>query len=170
LKKLFDLLGLKVLTSENGASLGILCDILINIQKILKIEGFIISSLDEKKQLFIPYDSIKIGNDIIFANMHTEPLLFDKSDFSQNHILKDELLGLMVYTDDGHELGMVKELILSEEDYTIEGVACSDGLFNDILNGRTIYPLIGKTKVSKKGIYISQECAQESIKREEMEV
>lgn len=170
MKKLFDLLGLKVLTAKDGKILGNICDILVKFDSLLKIEGFIINSPDDKKHLFISWDDLRIGNDFALASMRKVPREFEKKNIPSNCLLKDSLIDLRVYSNDGQELGLVKDLFISEIECLIDGIACSDGLINDLFNGRTMYPLIGKVQLNDDSIYVSKECIDEAICRREMEV
>ena len=170
MRRLFDLLGLKVLTSTDGIEIGTICDILIKNDTMLKVQGFILITIDEKEHLFLPWEEISIGKDCILVHSRESPDKFDLKNLEKDFLLKDTILDLRVYTNDGKELGLVKELFLSDSNRLVDGIACSDGLINDLLKGRTLYPLIGPIKINDDNLYVSKECIEEAIYRKEVEI
>jgi len=165
LTKLFELIGKDVLSSTNGRSIGVIHDIAIKKSSFLKIEGYVVKCQHHFHETFkfIPWYQLRLGQNISLCNSSTELQKVTDDLRLQNYLFQQDLINLRVFTNDGVEVGLLKDVFLSEDGGTIDCLQCSDGLINDILNGRGIYPLIGKFRVNKEFILITKDCIEEAI-------
>lgn len=53
---------------------------------------------------------------------------------------KERVMGLRVVSDCGEELGFLDDILIDENGFSIEGYCITDGIVEDIINGRTIIP------------------------------
>jgi sporulation protein YlmC with PRC-barrel domain len=146
-------------------------DVAFKNDSLLKIEGFLLDPDGEGKKLkFIPWFNLRFGHDVAMCNLIDGPLDLPEDFYSRGLLSRNDLFDLRVYTNDGIEIGLLKDVIICENEGLIEGLQCSDGLITDLLKGRMVYPIIGKITITKDNILIGKECIEESIKRNEMEV
>jgi uncharacterized protein YrrD len=62
------------------------------------------------------------------------------------------LLGMVMMTNEGEQLGLLEDVYFLEEMGTIIGYKCSDGFFSDIMDGKRVVktdepPAIGKDAI-----------------------
>lgn len=72
-----------------------------------------------------------------------------------------QLLYKRVCTPQGKEIGMVSDLILDFDKREIIYLEVSDGLINDVKNGRKMLPLIGKNIYENDFLIVDQEVIDE---------
>lgn len=165
LTKLFELLGKDVLSQTNGKTIGVIHDIAIQKSSLLKIEAYIVKCNNHFNETlnFIPWHQLRLGQDISLMDNSKELQKVNVNFRLQHYLFREDLMDLRVFTNDGLEVGLLKDVFLSEDEGTIDCLQCSDGLINDILNGRSIYPLIGKLNVTKESILIHKDCIEEAL-------
>ena len=101
-----DILNLKVVNIENGATIGFVTKLLIDGEKIqmiaLQIGGGIFSHAD-----FMPFDAIKaIKNDALM--IESESSVVERGAFKDNGII-DNLIGRKTLTEDGRDIGTIHD-------------------------------------------------------------
>ncbi|HZJ82240.1 MAG TPA: PRC-barrel domain-containing protein [Clostridia bacterium] len=127
------ILGLPIICESTGKKMGIVLDILFEAQDT-KIQGILGSGIGYwATDLFVPFDKIKAFGKvaIIVGGDSVRGIPTRKS----NH-----LVGRTIISDDGQELGEIRNVIFNSEDGEIEGFEISRGLVDDLLGGRNILP------------------------------
>lgn len=160
--KYSEVVGLPVICVDTGKKVGLVKDIIF-CPGSKEIKAFIIerSSYEIKRKLVLPEDVLNIGHDAVIINSASN--LKNLKDMEKKGDLRDkgEVLGLRVYTVNGEDLGVVKDILFDCDSGLIEGVEISDGLLQDIVKGRNIIPLFGKVEFSSENILIGKEALEE---------
>lgn len=159
-----EIIGLPVICIENGKKLGVVEDIIFcpshKQARALVLER---KGCQIRKKAILVKDIHHLGNDAVVVNdcgcmgsMKNERISGELRD-------KGNVLGLRVYTKEGEDIGVVKDVLFDYEKGTIEGVEVSDGLIQDIMSGRNIVPLFGKVEFSEENILIDKEAVEEML-------
>ena len=110
-----------------------------------------------KSKLILSDDIIKLGKDAILVNCKPKHLL----NYNMNEFYK--IRDKEIYTKEGTNLGLVKDLRINEETGYIECLEISNGIISDIINGRCILPLIGKVMFLDDCILVEKEAFEEGF-------
>lgn len=171
--KVRDILGLPVISDDGSKSLGILKDIIINIHK-KQIIAFISekTGLLKDRTYFGIEDIRSVGSGaIIVSNVKASNIdrkvekncgqnLNENKKYTDIEKRKEEI---KVYSKNGDDLGLVKDVFFNLDTGYIEAFELSDGLIQDIIDGRKIIPLIGRYEFGEENIVAGAEAVQEMI-------
>lgn len=165
LHKYSDVLGLPVVCVDSGKKAGTIKDIVF-CPKDKEVKSFLLEhkGLELKKKVILLKDLLSLGND---AAIISDSGCISKFERSSDLVeQKDEgfLLGLHIFTKAGNELGIIKDVIFDWETGRIEGFEISDGILQDVINGRKIMPLTGKVEFAEENILVEQEAVEEMEK------
>lgn len=124
----------------SGKKVGSVEDIAIDYYE-KKVKGFIISSKVFSKKNYIPIENVlTISDSIIVEKLSTyEGLIF-------GHIK-----GLDIMNKGGDMIGIVEEVLISRDDFSLKGLVTATGLFDKFIKGKTIL-LIGETILGEDSI------------------
>ncbi|MBP5426645.1 MAG: PRC-barrel domain-containing protein [Clostridiales bacterium] len=147
-------IGLPIISEKEGEIVGRVQDFLIS-DKDKSIFGFILEgNLFSGEKIILLENVLKMGKDAIVVD-NKDVVSNLKVDI--NYKMKDK----EVYTKDGINLGMIKDIRVNEENGEIECVEISDGIISDIINGRRVLPLIGKVLFSDNNIIVEKQAYEE---------
>ncbi|HEX3028974.1 MAG TPA: PRC-barrel domain-containing protein, partial [Clostridia bacterium] len=137
-----EVLGLPVICVENGKKIGIIEDVIF-CPKTKETRAFILQrkgcSIDRK--VILVKDVLSLGNDALIVNDCTCAKNFKTVKNSEELKNRGDIQGLKIYSKNGENVGTVKDILFDYRTGTIEGVEISDGLIQDIVQGRRILPL-----------------------------
>lgn len=159
-----EVLGLPVICVDDGKKVGVVKNIIF-CPKERKLLAFLLEckSYELKKKLVLAKDIVSLGKAaVIIKDLNS---LRDLRKAKKHNELKDkgEVLGLRVYSKDGEDMGVVKDVIFDYKNRTIEGVEISDGLIQDIVKGRNVLPLLGKVEFGEEIILVDREAVEEMM-------
>lgn len=164
LEKYSEVIGLPVICAENGKMAGIIKDIIF-CPKTKEVKAFLLEKRGHElgKKAVLLKDVLSVGRDAVVVNDYT--CLNSLKKLIRNNELKDkgEIKGLKVYTKSGEDLGIVKDVLFDYKKGLIEGVEISDGLFQDIVQGRNLLPLFGKVEFGEESVIVDKEAAEEMV-------
>lgn len=158
-----EVIGLPVICADNGKEVGNVNDICfydgtIEIRALLINHGLLNQS---RKVILIKYLS-NIGKDALIIDKMS--CMKNFRSLGKNNITGGEkIIGLKIYSKTGKNLGIVKDVLLNFKTRMIEGIKVSDGLVQDIMEGRNIVPLFGKFEFGKENIVVDNEAIEEII-------
>lgn len=164
MKRYSQMLGLPVICAADGKKLGIIKDLIFS-PKEKRVVAFLIErrNSDIRKRVIFASDVLNLGSGALVVNdvkdirelrkVQDEPELKDKGD----------ILGLRIYTKSGEDLGIAKDVLFDLEHGKIDGIEISDGLFQDIIKGRNVLPLIGKVEFGEENILVDSEAVEEMM-------
>lgn len=159
-----EVVGLPVICIGNGKKIGIVKDILLN-QELRRVKAIMIETKGysiTKKAIKVE-DIRKLGKDAVIVDDRTCVKNLKNVDFGHplKSIGKDVLDVLRIYTKNGEDLGIVKDILIDFGTAHVEGMEISDGIFHDIVQGRKILPLFGKVEFSEENILVDKEAIEE---------
>lgn len=133
------LTGMKVVDMKTGKVLGRIKDALF-LPGDKKIKWFTVECpgwFRNKKAL--PVENIKhIGsNVVIYGTDGLQEIIKDSAIFKASD-KKELIFGRKVISSDGEDLGYIDDIIFDERDFSIEGYVLTDGIIEDIINGKSV--------------------------------
>ncbi len=144
-------LGLPVVDLNKGEEIGEVVDVIFN-PELVELSGVIIESKQER--YFIPYQGIySLGEDAVTIEKKEVITNFE---FGQESLVdqeRGEIMDSKVITSTGEDLGMVKDIVWDDEGRLI-GYQLTDGLVQDILEGREILVLDDNITYGKDAIIV----------------
>lgn len=158
-----EVLGLPVIAFENGKKLGDIKDI-VYCPKKREIKGFILENrgFDRRKRMLLFKDVLNIGKDAIIAQGPDCVVPVRESGAGEGTGDEGGILGLKIYSRSGENLGVVKDVLFDQKTGLVEGVEASDGLIQDIIQGRKLVPLFGKVEFGSETLLVDREAVEEA--------
>ncbi|MGI6777498.1 MAG: PRC-barrel domain-containing protein [Acetivibrionales bacterium] len=162
--KISEVIGLPVICIDSGKKIGTVEDLILNRGKsevkalILERAGFEI-----RRKVILMKDIAYLGKDAVMVNTEsckTELRMVFNSSITED---KGEIRGLRVYSKSGEDLGEVKDVLFDSKTGTVEGVEVTEGLLQDIVQGRKILPLFGKVEFSEESMLVDREAVEEMM-------
>jgi Uncharacterized protein conserved in bacteria len=158
MQKFKNVVGLPVVCIENGKKVGRVGDIIFSSEN----KGVQALVLEKKgaefcRKAIAVEDIVNLGDDAVIVNDVTCIKKIKKRDMRNSKGLH----GLHIYTKDGRDLGVVKDIIFDYKNAVIEAFEISDGIISDVFTGRRIVPLFGKVEFGEDSILISDEALEE---------
>ena len=160
-----EVIGLPVIITGGGEKVGVVEDIFFS-PCSRRIKGFLLerSAHGILKRAVMMRDVAGIGRDAVLIKSINSRMTVKKADDTGELEGRGEIKGLRIYSKDGEELGEVKDVLFDGETGLVEGVEVSDGLYQDIVQGRRILPLLGKVEFSEENILVDREAVEEMTK------
>lgn len=158
MQKFKKVIGLPVVCVEDGKKVGSVGDIIFSPEN----KGVLAIILEKKgmelcRKAIAIEDVVSLGDDAVIVSDISCIKKVTRKEFVKNK----ELQGLHIYTKDGRDLGVVKDVIFDFKNATIEALEISDGLISDIFTGRRIIPLFGKVEFGQDSIVVNEEAFDE---------
>lgn len=164
LNKYSSVLGLPVITANTGLKVGSLKDVVFRRDNKAVIAYIIEKGVHPLKgDVILRRDVLSLGNDaLIIENMDC---MLEYKKFKKSFEMRErvELRGLKIYTQSGEDIGIVQDVLFDYRTGKVEGVQVSDGLLQDIFEGRSILPFLGKIKIGNDNILVDNEAVEEMI-------
>ena len=154
-----EVLNLPVICADSGKKAGVVKDILFSPENRI-VKAFLLEhkGISLNKRVVFISELLSLGGDAAIVNC-----VSDMSRAAYNEEFHDEgsLLGLKVYSKAGGELGVVKDVIFDYKSGKIEGFEISDGLIQDVMQGRKLLPLFGKVELGEEFAVVGREAVEE---------
>jgi len=162
LEKYSEVIGLPVICIENGKKIGIIKDVIFY-PKGQEVTGFLLENkgYEITKKVILLKDVLNLGKDALIVNEGSCIKELRKVNKTQELKGKGNVKGLKVYSKSGKDLGLVKDVLFDHKTGVIEGVEISDGILQDIVQGRNILPLIGRVEFGEENILVEKEAVDE---------
>jgi len=160
------IVGLPVICKDNGKSLGIVKNIVYNIEEkrvkaiVVKKEGI------KPAEKFLKLEAIEeFGEDAIIVKQEAEACekVSDINDIEIDGITGQKMKEMKVYSRSGIELGVIKDVLFDCSTGAIEGVEVSDGLVEDLVKGRKLIPFIGNCEFGEDNLLVDRDALEETI-------
>lgn len=164
LKKYSEVLGLPVISANDGMKIGALKDIVFRRDNKAVVALIIDKSMRSiKGNVILLRDVLSLGNDAIIIN--SPDCLLEMKNFKKSYEMREriELRGLRIFTQSGDDLGIVQDILFDYRSGRVEGVQVSDGWIQDIIQGRNILPFLGKIEIGEENILVNNEAVEEMI-------
>lgn len=164
LQKYSEVVGLPVICISCGKKAGIVEDVVF-CPGTRTVKGFLFErkGYEVSKKAILLTHVVNIGDGAVLIEDCKRINVLKK--MGQDNGFKDnrELRGLRIYTKSGQDLGIVKDILFDYKTEAIEGLEISNGLIQDIFEGRNILPMIGRVEFAEEHIVVEREAAEEMI-------
>lgn len=154
--------GLPVVCAKNGKKAGMVKEIIINPSE-REVTAFLLErkglELGKKQVLF--KNVLGIGRDALVIDNTDAVTDVTGSGQNADSKAKDSIMGLHVFEKSGTEIGVVADVIFDIGTGRIEGVEISDGLLQDLVQGRQVLPLFGKVEFGEDNLMVEKEAVEE---------
>lgn len=159
-----EVVGLPVICIENGKKLGVVEDVIF-CPKHRLVKGFLLERKGCRiaRKVILTKNVYQLGKDAMVVNDCTCITDMKKAGELKELEDKGEVIGLRIYSKDGKDFGVAKDVLFDYTTGAIEGVEVSDGLIHDIIEGRNILPLFGKVEFSEENILVDREAIEEML-------
>lgn len=164
MEKYSEVVGLPVICMDTGKKTGIVKD-MIFCPKNKEIKGFVMErkGCEIYRRVVFLKDVLNVGRDALIISTQDCVKKIRRRENIEELRGKGEIRGLKVYSKWGNDLGVVKDIIFDCKTGIVEGVEVSDGLLQDIIEGRNVLPLFGKVEFSEENIIVEREAVEEMI-------
>lgn len=160
--KASEIIGIPVMDKSNRKRLCNVKDIVYS-KEMNKIIALLIS----KKSLitnakFILFKDINVITErsIIIDNVKTIKSSSSNYD-SNNYFYNDYLMSMEVFTECNENIGYIKDIIINNKNGEIAAFQLTDGLFEDLINGRNVVPFNENVRFSESSLIISEKFKKE---------
>ena len=161
LRRYSEVLNLPVLCADSGKKAGVVKDVIFNLES-REVEGFLLENkLPLNRRVVLYSEVVSLGNDAAIVNSSSCVTDMDRAAFSEAFPDEGCLLGLKVFSTAGGELGVVKDVLFDYQTGRIEGFEISDGLLQDVMQGRKLLPLFGKVEFGDEFAVVGEEAVEE---------
>ena len=159
-----EVLGLPVICAENGKRLGTVKDVIFCLG-LKEVKAFLLEheGWHLYKRVILLRDVLDVGRDAVIVNDRKCVTGMRKAEKDGELQYKGELKDLRVYSKSGEDLGIVKDILFDHKTGLIEGLEISDGLLQDLIQGRKVLPLYGKVEFSSDNVLVGRESVEEII-------
>jgi len=157
-----EVLNLPVICADSGKKAGVVKDILFSLGNRIVI-AFLLehSGLSLNKKVVFISELLSLGGDAAIVNSSNCVSNMNRTAYSEAFHDEGSLLGLKVYSKAGGELGIVKDVLFDYKTGKIEGFEISDGLIQDVIQGRKLLPLFGKVELGEEFAVVGSEAVEE---------
>lgn len=148
--------------ANNGNKAGVIKDIIFSPEN-REVRAFLLEhkGLEIKKKVLMLKNILNLGDDAVIIDNPGCVDSLGKASYKAEFKDEGSILGLRIFTKSGEELGTVKDVIFDWKTGRIEGFEVSDGLFQDILQGRNVLPLFGKVEFGEDNVLVEKEAVEE---------
>jgi uncharacterized protein YrrD len=159
-----EVLNLPVICANNGKLAGVVKDVLFNTETrearafLLEHKGFEIG-----KRLVLLKKVLSLGADAVVIDSEDCVLKVGRSAYSEFFGKRERILGLRIFSRKGEDLGVVSDIIFDWTTGRIESIEVSDGIFQDVVRGRSLLPLFGKVEFSEENLLVDREAVEEMV-------
>lgn len=162
MEKYSEVVGLPVICIDNGRKLGIVSNVIF-CPKRKEVKGFELErkGCEIRRKVIFLRDIVNVGRDAVVVSDCTCITRMRKLNTNEELKDKGEVNGLRIYSKNGEDLGVVKDILFDCSTGSIEGLELSDGLLQDIVQGRNILPLFGKVEFSDESILVDRVAVEE---------
>jgi uncharacterized protein YrrD len=157
-----EVLNLPVLCADSGRKAGVVKDIIFGLAgksvNALLLEQ---NGLSLKKKVVLLDKLLSLGSDAAIINSSSCVSDMDKASYFDAFRDEGALLGLKVFSKAGGELGIVKDVIFDWKTGKIESFEVSEGMIQDVMQGRKLIPLFGKVELGEEFAVVGSESVEE---------
>lgn len=162
--KCSEVIGLPVVCADNSKKIGTVKDIMYN-PEAREIKALVLGrrgmEIEVKAVLF--KDILSLGRDAVVVSNCKCVAGIKKAGVDGESFANGNMRKLRIYTKSGEDMGFVEDILLDSKTGMIKGVEVSDGLFQDIIGGRHILPLLGRVEFSEDNILVDREAVEEMV-------
>ncbi|MDP4092848.1 MAG: PRC-barrel domain-containing protein [Bacillota bacterium] len=161
--KCSEVVGLPVICINSGKQEGVVKDVIFNPREkeatalLLESQGLRVG------QKIIPVEKVSSfgKNAVMIEDSSSISVL--KRTHKKTEANKGEVRGMKVYSKTGDTLGTVEDVLFDSKSGIIEGLEISDGIYEDLMKGRKVLPVIEKVEFGSENIIADGKALEEMI-------
>jgi uncharacterized protein YrrD len=159
-----EVLNLPVISENNGKMIGVVKDVLFDTET-REAKAFLLEhkGVEISKRLIYLKDVLSLGADAVVIDSGACISVIGRSEYSEGFTKKGKILGLRIFSRAGEDLGIVGDIIFDWVTGRVESVEVSDGIFQDVVKGRSLLPLFGKVEFSEENVLVDREAVEEMV-------
>ena len=159
-----EVLNLPVISADNGKMVGVVKDVLFNtVTRDVKAFLLVHKGLEIGKRLILLKDILSLGTDAVVIDNCACISVVGRAAYSEAFAKKGRILGLRIFSRAGEDLGIVGDIIFDWVTGRVESVEVSDGIYQDVVKGRSLLPLYGKVEFSEENVLVDKEAVEEMV-------
>jgi len=149
------LITLKVIDQNSNQPIGTIKDVLYS-EDYRRVEFLIVRNNKLIKNKFIiDYNGVYFKKDNKALFTKKLDVINNRMDrYIENTIEGCKLINKEIRNEDGECVGFLRDVIINRKDGKVDGFIISEGIFEDILNGRNYIPLIDTISINEQYIYV----------------
>lgn len=157
-----EVVGLPVVCADSGKNAGYVKDIVSNPGQ-REVMAFLLEhkGMYLKKKVVPLKNVLNLGRDAVIVDNATCVACMGRSEYLEMFANEGGIMGLHIFSRAGDELGVIKDAIFDWKTGRIECVEISDGILQDIVQGRKLLPLVGRVEFSKENLLVDGEAVEE---------
>ncbi|MGE5473001.1 MAG: PRC-barrel domain-containing protein [Ignavibacteriales bacterium] len=156
------IIGLPLFILDEGRKSGIIHDVVFDIKRNI-VEGFTNIGIN-KKRSSIKIAEIKLLEDKIVIQNEKSIKSWNKSkDEKERFVCGKEFIKKKVFDYDGNDIGYVYDIFIDIENGSLEAFHITDGLIEDLIEGRKIIPVLSKIELKEEGLFVGRESIEEFV-------
>lgn len=161
MRKGTEVIGLPVLTFDTGETIAEVKEVLFDPEGnrvlgiLLEGDGWL------RETRAIPFSRIKsIGPDVVIADSAAAMVGADSNEEIARAVRTDRIVrGARAFTENGQDLGEIREVIFDERTGVVSGYVMSGGIFADRFRNKPVMPAPERVRLGKRVIYVPDETA-----------
>lgn len=158
-----EVLNLPVICANNGKMAGIVKDVLFSTEtrevKALLLEH---KGMEISKRLVLLKEILSLG-DAVVIDSGACVTKAGRTAYSEAYGKNGRIIGLRIFSREGEDLGVVRDVIFDWVTGKVESVEVSDGIFQDVVRGRSLLPLFGRVEFSEENVLVDREAVEEMV-------
>lgn len=156
------IIGLPLLILDEGKKSGIIHDVIIDIRSNA-IEGLISIGTGKKRSIIKASDVRLLENKMVIQD-NKSIKSWDKSEEGENRfICGKELINKKVFDYKGNDIGYIYDIFIDLKNGSLEAFHLTDGIIEDLIEGRKIIPVLRSTQLKEEGLFVSKESIEELV-------
>lgn len=163
MKSIKEILRFSIIDNNSGEKIATIKDIIFS-NKNFRVLAIIVSEGGLfKEEKIIRYKNIStIGKDFVAIDKkNVIEKLKDFPELEKETADDDKLIGLKVISHDGEILGYIKDIIFDEKNGKIIGFYLTDGIIQDMLEGRNIIPCTENINITEEALILNKKFKDE---------
>jgi uncharacterized protein YrrD len=159
-----EILGLPVICADSGKKSGIVKDIIFSPGE-REVKAILLENkgISLKKKVVQLREVLNIGDGAVILDNAQCVAYIGRSRYAVEFADEGCILGLKVFSKTGDDMGIVKDVVFDWKSGRIEGFEISDGLLQDIIQGRKVMPLSGRVEFGEDSIIVEKEAVDEML-------
>lgn len=154
MKKISEIIGMKVLDSK-GSFAGEVERVVYSRNR-RRIVGLLMKKgrIAGRAEAVLYRDIISIGDSIIIVAQNAAMDSGSSAEIERTIQENSDITGHRVFTSDGKEVGMVKDVVFNENGGSVEGYILAGDFVDDLLNGRKVFKLTDNAVIGEGSIIL----------------
>ncbi|MDI6705316.1 MAG: PRC-barrel domain-containing protein [Bacillota bacterium] len=152
-----EIVGMKVLDSKGGFAGEV--ETVVYSRNRRRIVGLLLKrgKLARSMGAVLYRDIVSIGDSVIIVAQNAVMNPGSSAEIERTMQEDSDIIGHRVFTSEGKEIGMVKDVVFNENGGSVEGYILAGDFIDDLLNGRKMFKLTDNAVIGEGSIILNGE-------------